>query len=108
MKFAGCDHIIVYRRSRKLVHLWIDDKVEPRDGQQLLGLNVRETDEATKRENDETEAEAACVGPAGEDLVNSAHHAAGAVDSCRSAPAKITSHLLVKNCTLRSGLMLSK
>jgi len=84
VKFAGYDHIIVYQRSRKPVYLWInDDNVELRDAQQLWGLNVRDTDDAIKRENGEPEAKVACIGPAGENLVrfasvmNSVYHAAG-------------------------------
>jgi aldehyde:ferredoxin oxidoreductase len=84
LKFAGYDHVVFYHRSGKPVYLWVNDAdVELRDAKHLWGLNVKETDEAIKRDNNEPDARVACIGPAGENLVrfasvmNSVYHAAG-------------------------------
>jgi aldehyde:ferredoxin oxidoreductase len=84
VKFAGYDHIVTHQRAKKPLYLWVnDDNVELRDAGGLWGMNVRETDEAIKRDNNEPDAKIACIGPSGEKLVrfaavmNSVYHAAG-------------------------------
>jgi aldehyde:ferredoxin oxidoreductase len=83
LKFAGYDHVVFYHKSAKPVYLWVNDSdVELRDAKHLWGLNVRETDETIKRDNNEPDARVTCIGPAGENLVrfasvmNSVYHAA--------------------------------
>jgi aldehyde:ferredoxin oxidoreductase len=84
LKFAGYDHVILHGASKSPVYIWIhDDVVEIKDASHYWGLNVRETDEALKRDLGDREIKVACIGPAGENLVrfaaimNSVYHAAG-------------------------------
>jgi len=84
LKFAGYDHVILHESSRLPVYVWIDDNVvEIEDASHLWGLNVKETDEALKRDLGDNEMKVACIGPAGESLVrfaaimSSVYHAAG-------------------------------
>lgn len=83
MKYAGYDLIIFEGRAEKPVYLWVNnDSVELRDASHLWGRTVYETDGAVKAETD-PDAEVACIGPAGENLVlfaciiNDKHRAAG-------------------------------
>ncbi len=83
IKWQGYDAIIVEGKSKSPVYVWVKEKkVEIRDASKLWGKDVEET---TKKLLEETEkrAQVACIGPAGERLVNFAcimndeHRAAG-------------------------------
>ncbi|WP_298666051.1 aldehyde ferredoxin oxidoreductase family protein [uncultured Methanofollis sp.] len=83
IKYAGYDLIIFEGKAAKPVYVWINnDHVELRDASALWGKTVYETDDAVKAETD-PDAEIACIGPAGENLVlfacimNDKHRAAG-------------------------------
>ncbi|MBI2863503.1 MAG: hypothetical protein HYX94_02955 [Chloroflexi bacterium] len=73
LRWAGYDHIVITGRAPRPVYLWInDDKVEIRDGRRLWGKKVEEADQAIKEETGFADAETACIGVAGENLVTSA------------------------------------
>lgn len=73
LKFAGYDGIIISGASRKPVYLWINDgKVEIRDASRIWGKDTHETIELIKQELGQLQAKVAAIGPAGENLVNSA------------------------------------
>ncbi|QYZ79521.1 aldehyde ferredoxin oxidoreductase [Methanofollis formosanus] len=83
VKYAGYDLIIFEGKAAKPVYIWINNAaVEIRDASHLWGKTVYETDDALRIETD-PEAEVACIGPAGENLVlfanimNDKHRAAG-------------------------------
>ncbi len=69
LRFAGYDGLIITGRAPKPVYLWLEDQeVEVRDGSSLWGLDSYETTERVQGETD-PQAQVACVGPAGENLV---------------------------------------
>jgi len=71
LKFAGYDAIAITGRAKKPVYLWIDDSVvEIREAKHLWGKTTWETDEIIKEEVGNPEVGLACIGPAGENLVN--------------------------------------
>lgn len=84
LKFAGCDHLIIYGASPKPVYLSIKDgDVQLRDASHLWGMDVRKTTDVIKKELGDEGVKVALIGPAGENLVkfasimNSVYHAAG-------------------------------
>lgn len=69
LKRAGYDGIIVVGRADRPVYVWIHDGgVEIRGADHLWGLDTYELDDKLKRETD-SRMVAACIGPAGENLV---------------------------------------
>jgi aldehyde:ferredoxin oxidoreductase len=73
LKFAGYDHIVFQGKSRRPVYLWISDQqVEIRDASHIWGKTTWETDDLIKEEIGDKHFQIACIGPAGENLVNSA------------------------------------
>ena len=83
MKFAGYDAIILEGRAAKPSYLWIkDDTVEIRDAAHLWGKDVPDTTDILREETD-SDAKVACIGPAGENMallasiMNEMHRAAG-------------------------------
>lgn len=83
LKFAGYDAVILQGRARAPVYLWIHDgEAELRSAEEFWGLDTIETQKMLQRELG-SEAEIACIGPAGENRVRAAcivhgtGHAAG-------------------------------
>ncbi|MEE8469756.1 MAG: aldehyde ferredoxin oxidoreductase family protein [Dehalococcoidia bacterium] len=83
LKFAGYDHIVFTGRADKPVYLWIEnERVEIRDASGVWGKDTYET-QAIIRSEVGPEAQVACIGQAGENLVHFATiqhglgHAAG-------------------------------
>lgn len=71
LKLAGYDHIVIHGRSPKPVYLWIDgERVELRDAGHLWGTDVPAADKQIKNELNTEDIQTACIGPAGENLVN--------------------------------------
>lgn len=71
LRFAGYHHLVVHGASDSPVYLRIaDDKVEVRPADALWGKDVRETTRLLTAA--EGNAQVACIGPAGENLVNMA------------------------------------
>jgi len=72
LKFAGYDGIIIEGKSEEPVYLWIeDDKVEIKSAEKVWGKTIAETDHMIKEElGGDPKIHVACVGPAGENLVN--------------------------------------
>ncbi|MDO8672287.1 MAG: aldehyde ferredoxin oxidoreductase N-terminal domain-containing protein [Dehalococcoidia bacterium] len=84
LRWAGYDHLVVTGRAEHPVYIWInDDTVEIRDARHLWGKNPEEADKLIKEETGFADAETACIGAAGENLVTfatlqvSRHRAAG-------------------------------
>jgi aldehyde:ferredoxin oxidoreductase len=70
LKHAGYDKIIIRGKASDLVYLWIhNDKVEIRDARHLQGKGALETGECIKEELNESEAQVAAIGLAGENRV---------------------------------------
>jgi len=66
LRFAGYDGLVITGRAPSPVYLWIDDdRVEVRDGAHLWGLGTFETHDRLREETD-SGAQVACIGPAGE------------------------------------------
>ena len=74
LKKAGIDHIVITGKSDKPVYLWIDDKkVKIKSARHLWGKNIRETEEALKKEIGDKKVQVASIGQAGEHLVKFAN-----------------------------------
>jgi aldehyde:ferredoxin oxidoreductase len=70
MKFAGFDHIVISGKAEKPVYLWISDgHAEVRDAKILWGRTVYETEELLHQELNDRKIRVACIGPAGERMV---------------------------------------
>lgn len=70
LKHAGYDKIVIRGKASDLVYLWIhNDKVEIRDATHLRGRGALETADLIKKELDESEAQIASIGLAGENRV---------------------------------------
>jgi aldehyde:ferredoxin oxidoreductase len=68
---AGYDNVIIQGKSENPAYVYIDnDRVEIRDATHLWGCNTQETQQAIKQELGDW-VKAACIGPAGENLVSS-------------------------------------
>ena len=83
LKFAGYDFLIIRGASAKPTTLVIrDGDVELQDASHLWGQGVRETNNAIKKDLGDLDVKVACIGPAGENLVQfssimcSVYHAA--------------------------------
>lgn len=74
LKHAGYDGIVITGKSPTPVYLWIDDgRVELRDAGKYWGMDTFETQEAIQSHHGDTEnISVACIGPAGEALLNGA------------------------------------
>lgn len=69
LRHAGFDGIVVKGESRKPVYLWLHNgTAEIRDAEHLWGKDTYEVDKLLKEETD-SNASSACIGPAGERLV---------------------------------------
>ncbi|MFQ6058959.1 MAG: aldehyde ferredoxin oxidoreductase family protein [Anaerolineae bacterium] len=71
LRFAGYDGLIITGQAQEPVYLWLDGRagvVEIRPAAALWGLDCYETVERIQAET-EARAQAACIGPAGENLV---------------------------------------
>ena len=81
LKAAGYDGIILQGKAPEPVYLWVcDGKAELRPAKGIWGKQTYDTAELIKRETDE-KAEVACIGPAGENLVEIASIMFGGHDS---------------------------
>ena len=70
LRYAGLDHVLVSGRAESPVCLHIvDGGCEIRDADGLWGMNTREASESLKAMGGDPEAQALCIGPAGENLV---------------------------------------
>jgi len=70
LKFAGYDALLVAGRAERWSYLWIDNgAVELRDASELVGTSTTETLDALREELGDPNVMAACIGPAGENLV---------------------------------------
>jgi aldehyde:ferredoxin oxidoreductase len=70
LKHAGYDKIIIRGKASDLVYVWIhNDKVEIRDASHLQGKGALETGECIKEELNESDAQVAAIGLAGENRV---------------------------------------
>jgi len=70
LKNAGYDKVIFRGKSPNLVYLWINnDKVELRDASHLKGKGTHETAEIIRQELNESRAQVAAIGLAGENRV---------------------------------------
>jgi aldehyde:ferredoxin oxidoreductase len=70
LKHAGYDRIIFRGKAENLVYLWVhNDKVEIRDATHLQGKGALETGALLKEELDQSEAQVAAIGLAGENRV---------------------------------------
>ncbi|MGD2205493.1 MAG: aldehyde ferredoxin oxidoreductase family protein [Anaerolineae bacterium] len=88
LRFAGLDGLIITGRAEEPVYLWIHDTgpdhVEIRPATHLWGLDHYETFEALRDETD-AKAQAACIGPGGENLVRMASVMQGGQEHARAA-----------------------
>ncbi|MFC2021149.1 aldehyde ferredoxin oxidoreductase C-terminal domain-containing protein [Chloroflexota bacterium] len=74
MRYAGFDHLVIRGQSKTPVYLMItDDNIEILDADYLWGLEVRDTQEAVRRHHDDHEIRSLVIGPAGENLVQTAN-----------------------------------
>ena len=74
LKFAGYDQVVVLGRAEKPTYLWIeDDRVELRDASKLWGMTTWDTQKTIREELGDEGVQAACIGPAGENLVRFAN-----------------------------------
>ncbi len=70
MKFAGYDNIIVTGKAETPVYIHIEnDTIKIKDAKHLWGLDIHETQERILDEIKDPDAQIACIGPAGENLV---------------------------------------
>jgi aldehyde:ferredoxin oxidoreductase len=70
LKHAGYDKIVIRGKASDLVYLWINnDKVEIRDAGHLQGKGALETGALIKEELNESDAQVAAIGLAGENRV---------------------------------------
>ncbi len=83
LRKAGYCAVVVEGRASRPVYVWIDDEgVEIRDAKRFWGMDTASTTDALREETD-SKAEVACIGPAGENLAKIAsiitdkHRAAG-------------------------------
>jgi aldehyde:ferredoxin oxidoreductase len=70
LRWAGYDHLVITGRASRPVYLFINnDQVELRDASRVWGMGAKEANQAIKGEVGDEDAETACIGPAGENLV---------------------------------------
>jgi aldehyde:ferredoxin oxidoreductase len=71
LKYAGYSNLVVLGKSKKPVYICINDEtVEIKDASHLWGKDARETVMTLKGELKDDETQVACIGPAGENLVD--------------------------------------
>lgn len=71
LKFAGYDQVVIKGKSESPVYIWINDgKAEMCDASHMWGKDVWETNRLVKEDIGDRRAKVACIGPAGERLVN--------------------------------------
>ena len=69
-KKSGFDALVIKGKAEKPVYLWIHDgEVEIKDAVGIWGMTVSEATKAIKKDLNDSKAEVACIGPAGENLV---------------------------------------
>ena len=74
LRWAGFDHLVIKGKADGPVYLWIHDgEIEIRDGSDLWGENIFDTQELIKEELGDPEVKALCIGIAGENLVRFAN-----------------------------------
>ncbi|RLB28883.1 MAG: aldehyde:ferredoxin oxidoreductase [Deltaproteobacteria bacterium] len=67
---AGLSHLVITGKSKRPVYLFIKNgEIEIRDGQKLKGLDTVKTQKKIRLELGDEKVQAACIGPAGENLV---------------------------------------
>ncbi len=70
LRYAGIDHVLVSGRAESPVYLSVvDGGCEILDAEKIWGMNTREASGALKSMSGDPEAQALCIGPAGENLV---------------------------------------
>ena len=70
LKYAGYDHIVITGKAVKPVYLWIyNDEVEIKDASHLWGKDTYDIPVAIRGELGTPNAQVACIGSAGENLV---------------------------------------
>jgi aldehyde:ferredoxin oxidoreductase len=70
LRFAGFDHLVIKGKAEKPVYLWIHDgEIEIRDGSNLWGEDVFDTQELIQEELGDPEVKSLTIGVAGENLV---------------------------------------
>jgi aldehyde:ferredoxin oxidoreductase len=88
LRFAGLDGLVITGRAPSPVYLWIhgavEGRVEFRDAAHLWGQDTFETHDRVREELD-SRAQVACIGPAGENLVGLAGVMTGGQDHNRAA-----------------------
>jgi len=84
LRFAGFDAIVIEGKARNPVYLWVHDgRAELRDAAWLWGKITGETEEAIRKELQDSKVRVTSIGPGGENLVRYAcilsdyHHANG-------------------------------
>lgn len=78
LRWAGYDGLVVSGCSQKPVYIWVDnDGVAIKDATTLWGMEPYECREAIRSENGDAKAEAAMIGPGGENLIRFACIAQG-------------------------------
>ena len=71
LKYAGYSNLVILGKSEKPVYISINDEsVEIKDASHLWGKDVRKTVIELKDELKDDETQVACIGPAGENLVD--------------------------------------
>jgi len=67
---AGLSHLVITGKSKKPVYLFIrDGKIDFCDARKLKGLDTIETQRRIRAQKQDPRVQAACIGPAGENLV---------------------------------------
>lgn len=70
LRWAGHDHLVITGKAKHPVYIWINnDTVEIRDARHIWGKDVPATDALIRADVHDEEAEVACIGQAGENLV---------------------------------------
>jgi len=68
LRKAGYDGVIIYGKSEDPIYIWISDDIEFRDAKHLWGADTEKTVKVIRDETD-SRAHIASIGPAGENLV---------------------------------------
>ena len=73
VRWAGYDNVVIKGKSEKPVYIDIQyDKVEIKDAKEIWGKDTYISQDLIKEELNDAKAEIVCIGPAGENKVNSA------------------------------------
>jgi aldehyde:ferredoxin oxidoreductase len=74
LRLAGFDHLVIRGKAEGPVYLWIHDgEIEIRDASQIWGEDVFDTQELVRQDLGDPQAQALCIGIAGENLVRFAN-----------------------------------